>query len=260
MKDRGGLIMLAMTALESFGERTAWCAFKTCDHRRVRELVFGSRAHRVVDWNTGVRESYLDVDDGSGTAFVTPPIDGFVLATSRAWLSWWRSEQMSSRAAEWAERICCEIQFYASERVIGLYGWGRVDEEFAVREFLKRDDEIVSNAGTITKEERALAESFIRDWKGHGYPSAESHECFLANARLAVVSSIESGQQELAGGGGIRRTGPLADVTSDDIATIAALLAGIDPDQVAARWSIVPNTFGERDGSTISGECCVGQA
>ncbi len=245
-----------------FGEKTAWCAFQTADAERVCEVLFKDRKPRRVSWQEGVDASYDWPDIGYSKVLVTPPIDGWVLATTQGWLGWWsggdriardlgrddgEAGEIATRASEWGGELECEAQCYASHRGYGLYGWARfpfteVDRD---RVFTKYTGEFVESRGAITSEERALAASLVDSWESFGFHSAEALASRLAEEHAELVGLVEAGQFELVG------------IGRDDLATSAALRLAIGPDHVAARWSVDPNTLDER--SDVPGTCWLGE-
>jgi hypothetical protein len=243
-----------MAVLPPFGEKTAWFAFKTTDVERVRNLVFGTEPFEAVDWETAVDESYQDPDDGFGMALVMPPIDGFILAASRAWLPWFIEGEMAVRCGEWAWDTQWEIQYYANERVIGAYGWGRVDEMSEFRHFAKGTYTLTRCEGTITPEERALAHEFLRDGARWGYEE-ETKSLTLDRVRDEILQARRDGEVQLLDG----VMSPVGEIAKEELDVLAALVIAIRPDDVAGRWGIDPNQLDEREAWTASPTCWLGE-
>ena len=88
----------AMTSPVLFGEKTAWCTFRTTDVERVCEVLFKDKKPRRVSWEEGVDAAYHWPDIGDAKVLVTPAIDGFVLAMTQGWLGWWRGGDLIARA------------------------------------------------------------------------------------------------------------------------------------------------------------------
>jgi hypothetical protein len=253
-----------MTSPVLFGEKTAWCAFQTTDVERVGEVLFKDRKPRPVSWEEGVDAAYDWPAFGFAKVLVTPPIDGYVLAMTQGWLGWWKGGdiiardlgrdadnvgEIATRASEWGGDLCCDAQFYASHRVYGLYGWGRARftdlDEDRERVFIKYTGEFTESHGVITPEERVLAASVHDSWAALGFVSAQQLASRLDEERAELLRQLESGQFELVGAG------------RDDLDTIVALHLAIDPGQVAARWSVDPNTLDER--SDLLATCWLGE-
>lgn len=222
-------------AVETFGEKTAWLAFKTGDFNRVRVLLFGADADRDVAWDDGVHASYEWTDVNTANVFVTPPIEPkrrrgavrgtFILATGTGLLRWWihghsyaelnglacpplMHNELVTRAAAWSRDWQLEIQCFANQRNIGLYGWARVRPDATVRRFSKLDNDLLEHEGELTDEERALAAAV---------PVPERDE---------LCERVPTS------------------VAADEVAIVAALLnVAVGPDDVAARWSLYPDTL-----------------
>jgi hypothetical protein len=246
-----------------FGEKTAWWAFKTETVDSVLKLLVEThclKSVRTVGWDDGVAASYDTSDPDYGNVLLTPPIDGFVLATSQRWLNWWGDDiEVAARASEWVDRLGVEIQYFASERVSGLYGWGKVTEDFEDRTFVKRDHTVLHQAGAITEAERHAIDAVASDCVSHGYLDAASLQQEISDLRNEFLTSLEHGRMLLADGSATFEHGPFAGVSRDDLRTIAALCVSVEPAQVAARWSVDPNLLDERpDADGIPTSCWVG--
>jgi hypothetical protein len=76
-------------------------------------------------------------------------------------------------------------------------------------------------------------------------PSAEQIASRVEEERAELLGRQASGQLELVG------------VGHDDLGTIAALNLAIDPDRVAARWSVDPNTLEDR--ADLPDTCWLGE-
>ncbi len=168
-------------SVETFGEKTAWLAFKTSDFNRVRVLLFGPDGGCEVAWDD--RESYEWTEVNTANVFVTPPIvpkrrrggsrDTFVLATGVGLLRWWihghsyaeysglacppvLHNELVTRAAAWSREWQLEIQCFANQRNIGLYGWAQVRPDATMCRFSELDSDVLESEGEVTSAGTAV--------------------------------------------------------------------------------------------------------
>jgi len=185
-----------MTGPTSFGEKTAWWAFKTTNADSIVKFLMGSGLEledvRETTWQDGVERSYDTSDPDYGSVLITPPIDGYVLATSRYWLGWWSDLEVTSRASEWVDRLGIEVQYFSSERISGLYGWGKVTEDFEERAFVHRGWDVLYNAGPISDDERRVIDAVARDCVSFGFLDAAQFADHIEQASAQLRASVGS--------------------------------------------------------------------
>lgn len=202
-----------------FGYKTAWLAAK-CDSSP--ELAAALGLNRVTDvaWNDGVDASYAEED----VVFVTPPIDGWVLAvgTSLCELGESGEAPFAQFAADVSRKLDGrEVQYFVSHRIIEAQGWARCRRGEVERAYcyLGESGEVLSDEGAPTREEQQLGFRFFDarveeassdeywDRTDLEYPS-EDHVMRLAGAWSVDPSAIEDRGVEFPSGLCGRLPGP----------------------------------------------------
>jgi len=139
----------------SFGYKTAWLAFPSRDTSAVAAAL-GLREAREVSWSEGVSTAYGTRSMFPTPVFVTPPIDGWVLAQVGVALF----EDDGKGALDFAElsRKFGEVQKFASHRVVEYHEWQRWVEGAPVRRYcwVGERGEVIFEAGTRAKAEGNL--------------------------------------------------------------------------------------------------------
>lgn len=150
-------------APEAFGYKTLWFAVRTSDPASVVEaLEFGEAT--PANWETGLAAAYAR--QGGPTreawAFVSPPIDGWVLVMSALFpypvtIDGHRDigEKFDVVFSRLMKRFD-DVQFFGSQRVVGFATWARARGGEPVRVFGYADGEVLANDGAQTAEEAAL--------------------------------------------------------------------------------------------------------
>jgi hypothetical protein len=137
----------------SFGPRTVWLAFRGATTQSVAKAL-DLREVAPLGWTGGLVGAY------AGRVFVTPPVDGWVLATSTRF-----PDTLLARLSHQFD----EVQYFGTHEDIGWVAWARYVNGVATRKFayLGGHGAILWNEGDPTPDERALNLDFstkaIRD-------------------------------------------------------------------------------------------------
>jgi hypothetical protein len=131
-----------------FGPNTAWLALRTDDPREVARAL-GLHEIAPVPWQEGV----TDAVEGDDLVFVTPPVDGWVLAVGAVLGSWGPLEIGGQLSA--LSRTLTEAHYYVTRRSSDYAAWGRAMAGRTVRVFAYADDEMLSE-GALDAFERTL--------------------------------------------------------------------------------------------------------
>jgi hypothetical protein len=138
----------------AFGPRCVWLAVHGATTAAVaRALALGDAAPS--GWEAGVKAAY------AGRVFVTPPLDGWVLAASVRLPDAGGGAQHPDEATPLLARLSAalgEVQYFGSYDEIGWLAWARFRDGKALRKFavLGAQDAVLWNEGEPTAEERAL--------------------------------------------------------------------------------------------------------
>lgn len=136
-----------------FGRKNFWVAVRSEDSETVAASI-GLEGIEVANWRTGFMAAYAYP---SRYLFVTPPLEGWVLAVGRGWpdladpvqLPRWR-QLMSSISSEFGE-----LYFFATHRVSSFTAWAKFEAGTEVRLFAHAD-ETIHNLGQPLPEEAPL--------------------------------------------------------------------------------------------------------
>jgi hypothetical protein len=117
---------------QNFGYKNAWIAVRSEDSRVVAEAL-GLTGVKAATWQQGVEEEAYAVE---GIVFVTPPLQGWVLA---AGVSLFSPDDVSPYVRPLIERLSSqfgEAQYFATHRVVEFHVWasassGRLSRGFA---------------------------------------------------------------------------------------------------------------------------------
>jgi len=137
----------------SFGPRTVWLAFRGATPQAVAKAL-DLREVAPLPWTAGLVGAY------AGRVFVTPPVDGWVLATSTQ-LPDTGGGQHADGATPLLERLSHEfdeVQYFGTHEDIGWHAWARYVNGAATRKFayLGAQGAILWNEGDPSPAERAL--------------------------------------------------------------------------------------------------------
>ncbi|HEX4403616.1 MAG TPA: hypothetical protein VH560_02230 [Polyangia bacterium] len=137
----------------SFGPRTVWLAFKGTTTQAVAKAL-DLREVAPVGWTAGLVGAY------AGRVFVTPPVDGWVLATSTRFpdAGGGPSTDAATPLMARLSHEFDEVQYFSTHEDIGWNAWARYVNGAVVRKYayLGAQGIILWNEGDPTPEERAL--------------------------------------------------------------------------------------------------------
>ncbi len=201
-----------------FGYKTSWFALLTDDAEAVVAALELADV-QPANWATGVPVAYDRYGGWVGTfpVFVTPPVQGWVLAIAKRWPELDRADRPSGCSPEFEAFIdklaaqFAEVRFFATHRVSSYDAWIKVSNGAMERAFsyAGSNGEIYANFGPQTEAERAL-----------GLADLTGLDCDEALERL--FEEPEEGEP---------------DPTVNEAVTMA----------LASAWSIDPTTLWEMD-------------
>jgi hypothetical protein len=146
---------------DSFGFKNAWVAFKTDDPAAVAKAL-SLRNPRPSSWAEGVAAAY---EYPECSVFVTPPIDGWVLCVGFVLTAGVDASPptFGDDAAAWAKTLGCEVQYFATHRVVEAHAWARARPSGLERaySFLGESGEKRLDVGPPTSEEQQLGFAFF---------------------------------------------------------------------------------------------------
>ena len=216
---------------EPFGYKVSWFALKASDPASVLDaLQFGEAT--PANWSSGLAAAYSHGDDG--WVFVSPPLNGWVLAISSRW-PYPTIETHHDIGARFDVVFSClmkrfdDVQFFGSHRVSDFAAWARAQNGEPTRIFSWGDGQVCMNFGDQTPEEAKLGLVGLTGLS----PSDATDEIFrMAEERgeeeerlVANGLSREEAQKKVLQNA--RRTFP----EEDDVIALAALWS-IDPTQL----------------------------
>ncbi|HTA21192.1 MAG TPA: hypothetical protein VK989_17995 [Polyangia bacterium] len=180
----------------SFGPRTVWLAFRGATPQAVAKAL-DLREVAPIAWTGGLVGAY------AGRVFVTPPVDGWVLATSTRFPDTGGGEHPDGATPLLARlsRQFDEVQYFGTHEDIGWVAWARYANGAATRKFayLGGHGVILWNEGDPSPEERALNLDFsVKALRDGGLP--EEANVFALAAKWSVDPS-KLGERLDAGSG-----------------------------------------------------------
>ncbi len=200
--------------VEPFGYKNAWFACRT-DSALAVASALRLTAEMPSSWEEGVKASYANEEPSYiGAVFVSPPIDGWVLAVGNTLFTLCDSTPPS--ILEWCANLSqalagAEIHFFCTHRVVGVHAWGRAKDGRANRCYVFVDGEIHEDVGGQTMAEKSLGFNFFNDRSAEAedenyydredleYPD-EDHVMRLAAAWSVDPSELEARGLDVAAG------------------------------------------------------------
>lgn len=156
-----------------FGYKTSWLCVKCDSSERVIDALGLKNAARS-NWEFGLSQTRDRV-------FVSPPLDGYVLAVGYDTFGIMPSADEEVEALKTIAAKFDEVQCYASHRVSDFYAWAKFVKGELVRGYGWNGGEgmVYLNEGELTPEEENLGfDSFIQrdedDWESVEFPDEES--------------------------------------------------------------------------------------
>lgn len=137
----------------SFGYKCAWLAIKSEDPQAVIETLDLQNV-RLPGWKQGVAAAY------AGEVFVTPPLNGWVLAASISLLDI-ADKTRPDKPLPLIELLATrfpDVQYFGTHRIVEYHAWLRAIDGKIVRSFayLGERSEVLCDEGECTAEEKAL--------------------------------------------------------------------------------------------------------
>ncbi len=156
-----------------FGYKTSWLCVKCDSSEQVIDAIDLKKAARS-NWEFGLSQTRDRV-------FVSPPLDGYVLAVGYGTFGIMPSADEELEALKAVAAKFDEVQCYASHRVSDFYAWAKFVKGELVRGYVWNGGEgmVSLNEGELTPEEENLGfNSFIQgnedDWENVGFPDEEN--------------------------------------------------------------------------------------
>ncbi len=150
-------------AAQGFGFKVLWFAVKTFDPALVIDAL-GLGEATPANWATGLKAAHEHGASPSqdAWAFVSPPIEGWVLAVSARWaypVAIDANRDIGRRFDLLFSRLMRrfdDVQFFGSHRGAGFVTWARALKGEPQRIFGFADSEVLANLGEQTPEEAKL--------------------------------------------------------------------------------------------------------
>lgn len=149
----------------SFGFKSLWLAFRTDDPESVVKALLMKETQQA-NWQSGIAAA-----DHTGV-YVTPALDGWVLAVSPSLPSLGSDDERWRRAVAPMARHFPELQYFATHRIVEYHAWARFRDGELVRAYayLGESGETLTDFGALTDEEAELGLDFPsdpsdRDWE-----------------------------------------------------------------------------------------------
>lgn len=227
-------------APEAFGYKTFWFAIGTDDPASVIDALDVGPA-TPANWTSGLAAATGGGDPRTAEPwmFVSPPVDGWVLAAS-TWLPYPvaidEHPEIGRKFDALFARLMArfgDVQFFGSHRVVDLVTWARARGGKAERIFAYADGGVLANFGEQTAEEAQLG---FLDLSGLSPEEAGDEIFAIAEARdLEEERLIASGMSPRDASERVRESGrdPFPDES--------------DAVDLATRWSIDPTQFSDQD-------------
>jgi hypothetical protein len=143
-----------------FGYKVSWFAIKTSDPVSVLDaLELGEVA--PANWASGFAVACGDSDSDDRWVFISPPLNGWVLAISDSW-PYPTAETHHDIGAKFDvlfSRLIKrfdDVQFFGSHRVSDFAAWARAVNGKPTRIFANGDGQVLMNIGAQTAEEAKL--------------------------------------------------------------------------------------------------------
>ena len=121
-----------------FGYKASWLALRSESPVDVADALGLAGVHRAT-WSGGIGEAHRSA---AGTVFVTPAVDGWVLALGPFGNGWGRTEDLAALSRRFGE-----AQLFSTHRVSGYDEWQRWQEGAPVRRYAFADGEVLLDEG-----------------------------------------------------------------------------------------------------------------
>ena len=213
---------------QSFGYKTLWFSIKTSDPALVVDA-FESDLATPANWASSLAAAYSN--SGSQApgpwVFVSPPINGWVLATCAQFpypVTIDAHHDIGRKFDVLFSRLMKrfdDVQFFGSHRVVDFATWARSRGGKPVRVFGFADGEVLANLGEQTAEDARLG--FVNL---SGMPPADACEKIFAAMEESDIDEDQASEQEDS-----------RDAIPDENDVI----------DLAALWSIDPTQLSEQD-------------
>ena len=185
----------------SFGYKTSWLAIRGEDAHAVVSAL-GLRDAASSSWSEGLARAY------DGDVFVTPPVDGWILAVGAALgdaLDWERLGPGDDWTTQLSSRLGTEVQLFSTHRGVEWHAWMRANSGVLERAYAyAADDGVVADVGDITEAEDELGCELTgwsdEDEYGETEPPDESHVMEVAGRWSVDPTEIEDHYPELGPG------------------------------------------------------------
>ncbi len=137
----------------AFGHKCAWLAVHNVEPERVVHAL-GLQHPRAAGWPEGTGNG---CDPASRSVFVTPRVDGWVLAIGATLprVGGPAGDQLTSWLVTLSHDLGTTVQYFATDQVIDYHAWAWADDGTLHRAY-GYFGEVVLNKGDLTEEERTL--------------------------------------------------------------------------------------------------------
>lgn len=142
----------------AFGYKTAWIAVHGVPSARVAEAL-GLKGVEAAGWKQGLAA----VSDREDRVFVSPPVDGWVLAVGQPLGPAAEHDAWSASLAQLSRKLGAPVLGFVSQRVVDYYAWARAEGGRIVRSYayLGESGETLERVGDPTPAEKDLRHAFF---------------------------------------------------------------------------------------------------
>jgi hypothetical protein len=145
-----------------FGYKGAWLAAKDCTVERLADAL-GATGVTECSWEEGVAAAYDWRDDGEGSIFFLPPVDGWTIGASVQLFA--PFDALPPTVGSFLERVShaaqTEVQIFGTHRIVEAHGWGVAKNGLLLRYHVQNENGEWKSGEPYPEEDVAREESGI---------------------------------------------------------------------------------------------------
>ena len=176
---------------QPFGYKCIWLAVKSADPKALSKRL-GLTGVKKSTWEDGIEAAY----EGDGRAFVSPPLDGWVLVVSSSLPAPGDDPVDVLSMLRVLSREYGEVQYFCTHRVIELHSWAKAVDGQILRAYGYSGEhgEVFWNEGELTPEERELGFGLSDEW------TPDEEDVLAIAAKWSIDTSFSSSRYAPAAG------------------------------------------------------------
>lgn len=184
----------------SFGFKSAWLAARTDSVDDVMNAIQAQEAEPC-SWEHGIDAVHAADPSSDDLVFVTPSLDGWILAVSPAFFNEASDvdhQRLGRFVTDLSSTLGTEVQFFFTHRVVEGHGWAKADAGTLVRAFFYLGElgEVLVHDGVPTPGEEPL----ISQMEGAGREPDEGSVMEVARSWSIDPTEIEERYPDVADG------------------------------------------------------------